>query len=445
MASTIISSLKTSVQFLVDEKLVMFIIFINAGIFIALDIDPDLINKTGPWLAWVDYVCVLYFAFELISKVFLLGFRKYITDHWNKLDFIIVIFSLPILLEPLIPELSEQFSWAPLFRVTRLFRLARFLRFARLLRYVQSVDALQKIKIPAYVILLLVSINFLFSLLDLSETVQYWFHWIYGPALIFLATWLLSRIYVILHNGFIIPYFTKSDSQTVGAVESIIYSLAQVVIWALGISVTLELAGYDSTSILAGLGLGGMALALAAQDTIANLIGGFLLYLQRPFKIGDVINIGPHSGQVDLLGLRSMTIVEKDGTRISLPNKMVTSQPIKNITASELAREKIVLRMGTGIPAEKLKNAIEIISEVATAYETIGNNYILKFGEMNKSGHTIEFEYSLDKAFIRLANPDKKEQNLAPIIAEANRFLYLEIIRKFQKTDIPFNYPDISE
>ena len=73
------------------------------------------------------------------------------------------------------------------------------------------------------------------------------------------------------------------------------------------------------------MGLGGLAFALAAQDTIANLIGGFLLYLQRHFKIRDIINVGSNSRQVDKLWLLYIITIENNGTQISVHNKLMTS------------------------------------------------------------------------------------------------------------------------
>ena len=79
----------------------------------------------------------------------LLGFKGYLEDNWNKFDLLIVIASMPILIEPFIGAL-EIMSWAPLFRLTRLLRLARFLRLSRILRYVQNVENLKKYQAPVY-------------------------------------------------------------------------------------------------------------------------------------------------------------------------------------------------------------------------------------------------------------------------------------------------------
>ena len=427
--------IKYGMQTLVSEKLVMLIILINAGIFIALDIDPKLVEKTGTWLTWVDYVCVLYFAVELIMKNYLLGIKAYAKDHWNKLDFIIVIASIPILLEPLIPDLAENFGWAPVLRMTRLFRLARFLRFARLIRYVQRGDNLQSLKVPCYFLLLAVASNIVIVFLELSGGWKVWYDRFYGPSLLFIITWLTSRIYKALHQAYVIPYFQRSDTQVNEAIEAIVGALAQIFIWAIGITFTLELAGYNSASVLAGLGLGGMAVALAAQDTIGNLIGGLLLYLQRPFELGQKIQVSGHTGTVARLSLRSITLSNRSGELTSLPNKLFVSQPILNMAVSDLLAESIRLKMDINLSADKLEKAIDIIASIAVAYEHIDDEYTLKFSDMSDYCHNLVFEYYLNKKNLGEANPDA---HMVDLVTKANRYLYVEIVRRLKENGIAF-------
>ena len=88
-----------------------------------------------------------------------------------------------------------------------------------------------------------------------------------------------------------------------------------------------------------------MAVALAAQDFIGNLIGGILLYLQRPFEIGQKIKIGGHEGNVKKLGLRSILLEDLSGNITALPNKMFISQPIENVAVSDFSKESIKLKI----------------------------------------------------------------------------------------------------
>lgn len=426
---------KPIVKSLINEKLVMLVIIINAAIFVALDVDPKLVDKTGPWITWVDYVCVLYFTLELLLKNYLLGIKAYAKDHWNKLDFVIVVASIPILLDPVLPELANNFGWAPVLRMTRLLRLARFLRFAKLIRYVQQGENTQSIKVPFYLLLLVVVSNLVILFLELSGDWKVWFDKFYAPALLFIATWLTSRIYNVLHQAYVIPYFQRSDTQVNEAVVSIVEALAQVFIWAIGIAFTLELAGYNSTSILAGLGLGGMAVALAAQDTIGNIIGGLLLYMQRPFELGHKIQVNNHTGTVTRLGLRSITLSNRTGESTSLPNKLFITQPILNMAVSEFLAESIRLKMNINLSADKLEKALDIIVSISIAYEHIDDEYTLKFSDMTDNCHNLVFEYYLNKRTLREADPDAY---MGDLVTQANRYLYVEIVRQLKEHDIAF-------
>ena len=90
--------------------------------------------------------------------------------------------------------------------------------------------------------------------------------------------------------------------------------------------------GYDVQAILTGLGIGGLAFALAAQDTIANFFGSLVVALDRPFKVGDAVRIGANEGTVEDIGLRSTKVRTPQRTLISIPNKAVASESIVNLT-----------------------------------------------------------------------------------------------------------------
>ena len=423
------------IEFVIQDKVVLPIIIINAIIFIALDIKSDIVLTTGAWIHWVDYACVLFFVFELIIKVNLTSFKDYINDGWfNRLDFLIVFASFPVLLEPLLPELAANAEWAPIFRMARFWKLTRFLRSARLFQYLRQ-NNLKRFKAPGYLILAISFSNIIITFLNFSGSWKILYDQFYGPSLLFVFTWLLSRAYDLIHDTYIKAYFSKIDEGVEGTVESIIAGLAQIFIWAIGISLTIELAGYNSTSILAGLGLGGMAIALAAQDSIGNLIGGLLLYINKTFKIGDGIEINNMKGTVRRLGLRSVNIVDPMGTSIVLPNKIFMTMPFKNNTAQKFLSGNISLKLDINLPAAKLEKAIDLISEIAIQYEHIQNEYTLSFGDMSDYCHNIEFGYLLNKESLTRANPEQLNDVL---ITNAKKYLYVKIIDQFLLNDISF-------
>src|SRR5207253_5245 len=97
-----------------------------------------------------------------------------------------------------------------------------------------------------------------------------------------------------------------------------------------GVLLTAQSLGADVQAFLAGLGIGGLAFALAAQDTIANLFGSVVVAIDQPFKIGEIVKIGAHQGTVEDIGLRSTKIRLLDRSLVVIPNKSVASEAVIN-------------------------------------------------------------------------------------------------------------------
>lgn len=132
--------------------------------------------------------------------------------------------------------------------------------------------------------------------------------------------------------------------------------------------VTLDNLGVNITAAIASLSIGGLAVGLAAQDTLANLFGAVAVFLDKPFKIGDRIQVDNVDGNVESIGLRSTRVRNLDGHLVTIPNKTVGNATIVNVAA----RERIKTVMNIGItydtPTEKVKRAIAIIKEVYSSH-----------------------------------------------------------------------------
>ncbi len=100
----------------------------------------------------------------------------------------------------------------------------------------------------------------------------------------------------------------------------------------LGLLLTVQSLGYNVSTILQGLGIGGLAFALAAQDTIANLFGSVVVAIDQPFKIGENVKIGANAGVVEDIGLRSTKLRLADKSLVVIPNKSVASEAITNLS-----------------------------------------------------------------------------------------------------------------
>ena len=99
----------------------------------------------------------------------------------------------------------------------------------------------------------------------------------------------------------------------------------------LGLIVALNNAGYDIGALIAGLGVGGLALAIAAKDTVANIFGSVTIFADRPFVIGDRVRIKGHDGVVRDIGIRSTRLETRDGPMVTIPNATFADSAVEDV------------------------------------------------------------------------------------------------------------------
>jgi MscS family membrane protein len=122
--------------------------------------------------------------------------------------------------------------------------------------------------------------------------------------------------------------------------------------------------GFPAYSVLAGLGVGGLAVALAAQSTIANLIGSLLIALEKPFRVGQSVRIGTTEGTVEDVGFRSTRIRTPDSSVVSIPSSTVVSSTGENLSLRTRRRHHFVVQISYDTPREKLETLIKGIRQL---------------------------------------------------------------------------------
>lgn len=128
--------------------------------------------------------------------------------------------------------------------------------------------------------------------------------------------------------------------------------------------VTAQNLGVNITGLLTSLSIGGLAVGLAAQDTLANFFGAVSVLVDKPFRVGDRIKLDAIDGTVEAIGLRSTRVRHLDGYLITVPNKTIGSAVITNITRRPHIKTEMNIGITYDTTAEKLKRAVEIIKEV---------------------------------------------------------------------------------
>jgi len=133
---------------------------------------------------------------------------------------------------------------------------------------------------------------------------------------------------------------------------------AAYVVFLVGAIYSLEAVGVDLAPLLGLIGIFGLAIALALQDIFANFVAGLILLLRRPFKPGDEIGTGDHSGQVEDVNLRSVKIRQPDGVVVFVPNSDVLSNAIINFTEQGIRRTTVEVGVAYSARLEQAKSVI---------------------------------------------------------------------------------------
>ncbi len=129
------------------------------------------------------------------------------------------------------------------------------------------------------------------------------------------------------------------------------------------------LVGKPLTSVVAGLGIGGLAFALAAQDTLKNFFGSLALFTDKPFQIGERVLIDGHDGPVEDVGLRSTRIRTLDGHLVTIPNGELARMTVQNIGKRPYIRRLFNIGITYDTPPEKVEKAVSIIKDILRDHE----------------------------------------------------------------------------
>lgn len=165
---------------------------------------------------------------------------------------------------------------------------------------------------------------------------------------------------------------TKLDDMLVPIIRK---SLRVTVVILVLVQIAQILSDKPITSIIAGLGIGGLALALAAQDTVKNFFGSVVLFVDKPFEMGDRIVVDGQDGSVEEVGLRSTKVRTLDGHLVTIPNGELANKLIRNIGKRPYIRRVANITVTYDTPPEKIDRAIEIIKELLDNHEGMHPDY----------------------------------------------------------------------
>lgn len=202
---------------------------------------------------------------------------------------------------------------------------------------------------------------------------------------------------------------------------------AKVFVVVVAVLVTTQNLGMNVTGLLASLSIGGLAVGLAAQDTLSNLFGAVALFADRPFRVGDRVQLDAIDGSVEAIGLRSTRIRNLDGHLVTVPNRTMANASLTNV--SKRPNIKTVMNVGVtyDTPAEKIERAMQIIEEIYRPHPKTAD-LIISFNKFESSSLNILVVHWWDST-------DFKEYLLQ------FQKLNLELKRRFDAEGINFAFP----
>lgn len=238
-------------------------------------------------------------------------------------------------------------------------------------------------------------------------------------------TWVFAR----LIGGLLEIYLRKESTGQTHKMMPIIKRTALVLVWIIGIVMALSNIGVNISALLGTLGIGGIAFALAAQDTVKNIFGAFTIFTDKPFNIGDTIRVDSFEGTVIDVGARSTKIMDYDKRIITFPNYKITDANIINISSEP--RRRVVLNLGLTYDTtpEKMKEALDILKAIPGRVENVSSN---------PSDTTAVFTNYADSALVIMyIYFIEKQGDILGVTSNMN----MEILSSFNKAGLEFAFP----
>ena len=197
-----------------------------------------------------------------------------------------------------------------------------------------------KKSIPSAFLLILFLVNYILYRIRvyplLSDQLKVSLKKYIASALIFCVAIIIHRILVVVLDWYRQNIAEKTDTTLDDDLIPIVRRTVKTIIWTIAFLVILPFYGVNISALVTALGVSSLAIALAAQDTIANIIAGFLIMIDKPFRIGDTVKI-PSGEKVEVLqiGVRRSRFLAEDGSIIIVPNLDLSKSKIVNFTYGE--------------------------------------------------------------------------------------------------------------
>lgn len=248
-----------------------------------------------------------------------------------------------------------------------------------------------------------------------------------------IVMWIFVMFYILRSATAVVRHLIfgkideREDSEVRRKQATGLILIINITIWIIGFVFLLDNLGYNIKTLIAGLGIGGIAIALAAQTILGDLFSYFIIYFDKPFEIGDFINFDDKSGTVEYIGLKTTRIRTLSGEQLVCSNKGLTDSRVHNY--GRMARRRIVFKIEVvrNTPADVLKEIPALVKKIIQESDDVefDRGHFMNLG---KTAFELEFVYYvLTSDYTIYMNVQQK--------------ILLSIVEAFEKKNIQFAYP----
>lgn len=286
-------------------------------------------------------------------------------------------------------------------------------------------EILHNIKAPIILLALLLGLHYGLQPLSVLDPYSAILSQLFSVAQILVATFIIIRVLNVLVSWFVER--AKREKRMSEHLLSILKQVIRAIVLLFALFTIMGVFNIDLSGIVVGLGVGGIAIALALQNILGDAFSAFLIYFDRPFEIGDSIVIGEYSGTVKKIGIRSTRIQLLQGEELVVSNREITTTSIRNF--KKLRKRRVVFKFGVAANTslDKLKKIPAIIENIIKK---------VKFAEFNRVHFTEigDFSYNFEVVYY-IVTPDYTKS------MDAKQEINLAIIEAFEKEDIVMPFP----
>lgn len=279
---------------------------------------------------------------------------------------------------------------------------------------------------PAVFMIIATGIWFGLQTLVLPERLQAAVGNSYHVIVALLIGWLLTRLFDAFYREYVAKVVEASETDLDDQLAPIVAKGVKITIWSLAFIIGMNNAGYDVAALIAGLGIGGLALAMAAKDTVSNIFGGFTIFADKPFNIGDRVKVSGFDGSITEIGLRSTRLKTLDGRIVTIPNSTFTGSAVENVSWEP--SRKVVLNIGLVYETtpDQIEQAMQIMKKIVDQHASTEEDTWMAFNAFG--------DFALNLCFIYYI---KKGEDIGAAQTEIN----LEILRQFGDNNLEMAFP----